>query len=84
MYTAPLAIETGRYVGVPAEERMCHNCYEEVEDEIHFLTSCKCTELQRKVLYEHIQKNHPEFHLLTQGRRNRGGHRGQGPPFSAY
>ena len=25
--TAPLAIETGRYVGVPAEERTCHNCY---------------------------------------------------------
>ena len=63
--TAPLAIETGRYVGVPAEERTCHNCYEGVEDEIHFLTSCKCTELQRKVLYEHIQKCHPEFHLLT-------------------
>ena len=63
--TAPLAIETGRYVGVPAEERTCHNCYEGVEDEIHFLTSCKCTELQRKILYEHIQKSHPVFHHLT-------------------
>ena len=59
--TAPLAIETG-YVGVPAEERTCHNCYEGVEDEIHFLTSCKCTELQRKILCEHIQKSH---HHLT-------------------
>ena len=62
--TAPRAIETGCYIGVPAEERTCL-CYEGVEDEIHFLTSCKCTELQRKVLYEHIQKRHPEFHLLT-------------------
>ena len=59
--TAPLAIETGRYVGV----HNCHNCYEEVEDEIHILTSCECIELQRKIVYQHIQKSHPEFHHLT-------------------
>ena len=63
--TAPLAIETGGYIGVPAEERTCHTCYEAVGDEIHFLTSCKYTEFQRKILYEHIQKSHPEFHHLT-------------------
>ena len=44
-------------VAIPAEERTCHNCYEGVEVEIHFLTSCKSTELQRKVLYEHIRKS---------------------------
>ena len=32
--TTPLATETGRYVGVPAEERTCHYCYEGVVDEI--------------------------------------------------
>ena len=35
--TAPLAIETGHYVGVPKEERTCHNYYEWVEDEFPYI-----------------------------------------------
>ena len=38
--TVPLEIETGRYVGIPAEQRMCKLCRGAVEDEVHFCITC--------------------------------------------
>ena len=39
-----LEVETGRYLNVPLENRICKLCNNQVEDEIHF--SCVCTRLQ--------------------------------------
>ena len=39
--TAPLQIETGRYTGLPVEERICRSCNTgQVEDEQHFCVGC--------------------------------------------
>lgn len=45
-----LSIETGRYNGVPKEERLCNFCnMRKIEDEFHFLLVCPLyTELRRK------------------------------------
>ena len=45
-----LSIETGRYNGVPKEERLCNFCnMRKMEDEFHFLLVCPLyTELRRK------------------------------------
>ena len=37
---APLRIETGRYERLPREERLCFNCANKVEVELHVLTEC--------------------------------------------
>ena len=39
--TLPLALETGRFVGTPEEDRLCLLCdLEEIENEVHFLFYC--------------------------------------------
>ena len=38
--TAPIKIETGRYEGLPVEQRMCPLCHSAVEDELHVLIEC--------------------------------------------
>ena len=46
--TAPLQIETGRYIGLPAEERICRSCNTgQVEDEQHFCIECPALEEAR-------------------------------------
>ena len=30
-----------------------------------FFTACKGTEMEKTLLHEHINKSHPDFHLLT-------------------
>ncbi len=37
---APLRVETGRYVNLPWNERVCFNCSDSVEDECHVLFHC--------------------------------------------
>ena len=38
----PLRVETGRYRSIPLENRLCTHCnLNQVEDEIHFITSCE-------------------------------------------
>ena len=48
----PLELETGRYQGVPEEERYCRVCGSgEVETEIHFIFRCpKLTDSRKHVL----------------------------------
>ena len=41
--TAQLEIETGRYVGIPPDQRFCKLCKDAVEDEAHFCTTCPVT-----------------------------------------
>lgn len=38
--TAPIRLETGRYVGLPVENRTCFNCVGNVETEEHVLLDC--------------------------------------------
>ena len=54
----PLEIETGRYSGVKAENRLCRVCnLSEVEDEYHFLYSCPTLQTERSSFYvEHVSE----------------------------
>ena len=49
--TAPLQVETGRYIGLPVEERICRSCNtRQVEDERHFCVGCPALEEARAPL----------------------------------
>ena len=51
----PLAIETGMYRNVPADERLCKICnLNLVEDEIHFLCFCPRYQELRTELYQNV------------------------------
>ena len=49
--TAPLEIETGRYVGIPAEQRICKLCRGAVEDEVHFCITCPALVMPQSHFY---------------------------------
>ena len=55
-----LAIEGGRYLNIPKHERICTVCYSsEVEDEEHFLLTCRLYKPLRQVLCSKLVKfNH--------------------------
>jgi hypothetical protein len=51
----PLRVETGRYIGEPVETRLCKFCnLNTVEDEKHFLLSCKLYDVIRQNVYSDI------------------------------
>ena len=47
----PLTIETGRFHGVPIENRTCPFCPDKVEDELHFVCYCPKYSQLRFLLY---------------------------------
>lgn len=49
---APLRIETGRYEGIPLENRTCFNCVHCVESESHVILHCVLYDDLRDVLFE--------------------------------
>ena len=51
-----LEIETGRYTKTTREERLCKLCSLEIEDELHFITSCPKLS-QRRKLFDKIITN---------------------------
>ena len=52
----PLEIETGRYLGIKQDERLCKMCdLGEVEDEIHFLVGCSLYNKERYELLEMLR-----------------------------
>jgi hypothetical protein len=54
--TNKLRIETGRYVDEKEEVRVCEMCHSgEIEDERHFLVTCRAYEDQRAYMYEAIR-----------------------------
>ena len=48
---APIRLETGRYANLPINERVCFNCNNCVEDEIHVLLHCPVYNDVRQVLF---------------------------------
>ena len=53
--TAPLQIESGRYIGLPVEEKICRSCNtRQVEDEQHFCVGCPALEEARAPLLHHL------------------------------
>ena len=57
--TAPLQIETGRYIGLPVEERICRSCNTgQVEDEQHFCVECPALEEARAPLLHLLNLHH--------------------------
>ena len=51
-----LMIEIGRHTGINKEFRFCKFCPNLIEDEIHFLTTCKTFEKQRNELMDKIRR----------------------------
>ena len=60
--SAPLQIETGRWKGVPREERLCRECgMNEVEDCDHWLLRCSRWDIERQHLLANVQQRLPNF-----------------------
>ena len=57
--TPPLQNETGRYIGLPVEERICRSCNKgQVEDEQHFCVECPALEEARAPLLHLLNIHH--------------------------
>ena len=65
-----LEIERGRYAKpkIAAHLRNCNACYGLVEDEEHFVTSCKINEAERQYLFTKIENDYPSFMIWTTGK----------------
>ena len=50
----PLEIETGRFRNIPSENRMCHFCKNEVEDELHFVCVIPVYSNHKNILFNEI------------------------------
>jgi hypothetical protein len=63
----PLKIETGRYTGMPVEQRLCQLCdLGEIENERHFLFHCPLySDLRNTVFGTKLTENH--FISLSSG-----------------
>ena len=58
----PLGIETGRFVNLPLEQRLCKICnIEDIEDEWHFLFKCTKFDYERERFFNNIVTDLPEF-----------------------
>ena len=64
--TAPLQIETCRYIGLPVEERICRSCNtRQVEDEQHFCVGCPALEEARAPLLHLLNLHHVDTGALS-------------------
>ena len=62
----PLAIETGRYRGLPENERICLLCENNtVENEIHFICNCPLYVDNRNALFQTAKKFDNSFDTLN-------------------
>ena len=61
-----IEIERGRYTipRTPINERLCITC-SEIEDEKHFLITCKLYQDERTTLFDKISKLYPIFSSLS-------------------
>ena len=63
--SATLEIETGRYVGIPAEQRVCKLCHSGIGDEAHFILTCPALQESRLPLYNLMLNSQPSFNYLS-------------------
>ena len=62
----PLRIETGRYINLKVEERICQQCdSEDTEDEMHFLFSCDLYVNERNNFVSEISSVCPHAETLS-------------------
>lgn len=59
-----LEIERGRYFKIPRQERLCKVC-NDIEDEAHFILKCKTNEKLRESLFNSLQQENNQFHLMS-------------------
>ena len=62
--SAPLRLETGRYEGIPENDRMCPFCESDVENEVHCLLYCTVYDDIRDHLFQNISKTVTDFIFL--------------------
>ena len=62
---APLRLETGRYEGLPVNERMCPFCRVYVENETHVIINCQTYECVRESLFQTAVRVCPDLNHLT-------------------
>ena len=62
---APINIELGRFLGIPAMDRMCNLCDDKVEDELHVIIDCPMYTGLRKELFTQSQYLLEQFDTLT-------------------
>ena len=63
----PLAIETGRFINQPLEQRLCALCDgNKIEDEWHFIFNCPIYNDKRDDFFSGIVEQNPEFVLLEE------------------
>ena len=61
-----LEIETGRYKKKMLEQRLCKNCNNDfIEDEKHFLMTCKAYRSERSEIFEELNALIVPFHSYT-------------------
>ena len=67
---APLALETGRYQGLPVRERICFHCKslnrETVEDEKHVILTCPLYNAQRATLFARLEESIQGFSYISE------------------
>ena len=61
-----LLVETGRYIGLEFNQRICPHCMEDVETEMHFACSCPMYNSLRKNMYDTVCKSNAEFSMLSE------------------
>jgi len=62
---APLIIETGRFDGIPANERYCFHCVTCIENEEHVLMNCTLYDNIRQNKFVTILNTEPDFLSLN-------------------
>ena len=56
-----LEIETGRYTGIPAEQRLCKLCKSDVGDEAYFIFTCPALQDSHRHLIDYMSLRMPNF-----------------------
>ena len=63
MEILPINLETGRYRNIPVEKRVCFNCTDTIENEMHFLLQCPVYDDYRNVLLNNV--NDVQFEYMN-------------------
>ena len=62
---APLRLETGRFEGLPVEERLCPLCMLEPETEVHCLIKCHAFDAHRTNVFNAATVINNDFFIMS-------------------